>query len=216
MAGSRHTALGLRTALTYLIPIAVVVFLLDLWSKEWAQKSLELGAAPRPFIGDLITLRLIYNPGAALSMASGMTWILTLVSVGVVVFICVVARRLSSIAWVVTLAMLLGGTLGNLADRLFRAPGFPEGHVVDFIDYGPFIGNVADIFIVGAAVLIGVMTAFGHNPTIEDAQVSDGRKPDAAHSALDNTEALDASAPLDSSSVLHSQAAEAEVKDNTK
>lgn len=195
MAGSRHTALGFKTALTYLIPVSVVVFLLDLWSKEWAQKSLELGAAPRPFIGDFISLRLIYNPGAALSMASGMTWILTLVSLGVVVFICAVARRLSSRLWVVTLAMLLGGTLGNLADRLFRAPGFPEGHVVDFIDYGPFIGNVADIFIVGAAILIALLTAIGVNPMVEpqaegsgshdaDDQVSDDSAPatkDAEH-----------------------------------
>ncbi|MGL5911899.1 MAG: signal peptidase II, partial [Phycicoccus sp.] len=50
---------------------------------------------------------------------------------------------------------LLGGAVGNLVDRVFRAPGPGRGHVVDFIDYsGWFVGNVADIAIVGAAGLV--------------------------------------------------------------
>ena len=53
--------------------------------------------------------------------------------------------------WALALGLLLGGALGNLTDRLLRAPGFGRGHVVDFIDYGGlFIGNVADIAIVAA------------------------------------------------------------------
>jgi signal peptidase II len=58
--------------------------------------------------------------------------------------------------------MLLGGSVGNLTDRMVRAPGPGRGHVVDFIDYfGLFIGNIADIAIVGAAVLIGVLALRG-------------------------------------------------------
>lgn len=144
--------------------LAAVVLAADQLSKMWAQSALELGAPPKPLIGELIQLRLIYNPGAALSIASGMTWVLTLLSVGVVVFIVLMARKIASPAWAVALGLVLGGALGNLLDRLFRAPGFPNGHVVDFIDYGPFIGNVADIAIVLAAVLIAVLAFVGIGP----------------------------------------------------
>ncbi|WP_448071713.1 signal peptidase II [Georgenia yuyongxinii] len=103
-----------------------------------------------------------YNPGAAFSLATGMTWVFTIVSVVVVVVVVRIARRLGSAWWAVALGMLLGGSLGNLYDRLFRDPGFAEGHVVDFISYGGyFIGNVADIAIVGAAILIGLLAVRG-------------------------------------------------------
>ena len=65
--------------------------------------------------------------------------------------IVVAARRIGSAAWAWALGLLLGGALGNLTDRLSANPGPGRGHVVDFIDYfGLFIGNVADIAIVGA------------------------------------------------------------------
>ena len=150
--------------LLFIFGLAALVLVADQLTKMWAQSALAVGEAPRPLIGDLIQLRLIYNPGAALSIASGMTWVLTLLSVGVIVFIIVMARKIASTAWAIALGLVLGGAMGNLLDRLFRAPGFPNGHVVDFIDYGPFIGNVADIAIVAAAVLIGVLAFIGIGP----------------------------------------------------
>jgi len=72
------------------------------------------------------------------------------------------ARRIGSRGWAWALGLLLGGSLGNLTDRMVREPGPGRGHVVDFIDYfGLFIGNVADIAIVGAAVLIGLLALRG-------------------------------------------------------
>jgi 23S rRNA pseudouridine1911/1915/1917 synthase len=72
------------------------------------------------------------------------------------------ARRLGSVGWAVTLGLLLGGALGNLTDRLLRSPGFGRGHVVDFIDYaGLFIGNVADVAIVVAALAVAVQAVRG-------------------------------------------------------
>ena len=168
--GHGRAAFGAVRALSVLLPVAIIVVILDQVSKIWAERTLELGGAPKPFIGTLIQLRLIYNPGAALSLGSGMTWVLTLISIGVVVFIAIMAKKLSSQLWVITLGLLLGGALGNLIDRLFRAPGFPEGHVVDFLDYGIFIGNVADIAIVGAAILIGVLSLIGIAPFDEPAK----------------------------------------------
>ena len=66
-----------------------------------------------------------------------------------------IVPRLRHVGWAVTIGCLLAGIAGNLTDRLFREPGPFHGHVVDFIDYfGLFIGNVADIAIVGAAGLV--------------------------------------------------------------
>ena len=49
----------------------------------------------------------------------------------------------------------LGGAISHLGDRLFREPGFARGEIVDFIDYfGFFVGNVADIALVGGAIAI--------------------------------------------------------------
>ena len=93
----------------------------------------------------------VRNPGAAFSLASGMTWIFLLVAIAVIVAIVIVARRLRSWAWATVFGAVLGGTLGNLLDRLFREPRFGEGHVVDFISTPwmiPAIYNVADIAIV--------------------------------------------------------------------
>ena len=65
-------------------------------------------------------------------------------------------------AWAVALGLLLGGALGNLVDRLVREPGIARGDVVDFIAYANwFVGNVADIAIVVAAVLVVILAALG-------------------------------------------------------
>jgi signal peptidase II len=80
----------------------------------------------------------------------------------VLVAIVFVAKDLGSRAWAVALGLLLGSALGNLTDRFVRPPGGGEGHVVDFLDYnGWFIGNVADIWIVGAAGLIILLALRG-------------------------------------------------------
>lgn len=173
--------------LLFIFGLAALVLVADQLTKMWAQSALVVGEAPKPLIGELIQLRLIYNPGAALSLASGMTWVLTLLSVGVVVFIVLMARKIASTAWAVALGLVLGGAIGNLLDRLFRAPGFPNGHVVDFIDYGPFIGNVADIAIVVAAVLIAVLAFVGIGPDGRRASADD----DDDTSATTDTNAAD-------------------------
>src|SRR5699024_827920 len=113
-------------------------------------------------IGEFLRFRLLYNPGAAFSIGTGITWLFTLIIAVVVVVIIRTSLRLGSRSWALALGLLLGGAVGNLADRLFRQPGFPEGHVVDFIDYnGWFVGNVADIAIVLAMGLIIILTVRG-------------------------------------------------------
>ncbi|AEI12487.1 signal peptidase II [Cellulomonas gilvus] len=152
-AGSDVPATRRRRLLTILVGLTAVVLVLDQATKAWALTSLD--GARREVLGDWLGLQLVFNPGAALSIATGMTWVLTLVAIGVVVVVARAARRIGSTMWAVALGLLLGGALGNLVDRLFRSPGVARGHVIDFIAYADwFVGNVADIAIVVAAGLI--------------------------------------------------------------
>lgn len=151
---------GRGSRLRLLWGLAALVLVIDQLTKAWALAALADGTR-RPLLGPLLGLRLVFNPGAAFSFATGQTWVLTLVSVLAVGFVLRVSRRLGSRTWAVALALVLGGATGNLVDRLLRAPGAGRGHVVDFIDYGVFVGNVADIAIVGAAALIMWLSVTG-------------------------------------------------------
>jgi signal peptidase II len=59
------------------------------------------------------------------------------------------------------LGAMLGGAVSHLGDRLFREPGFARGHVVDFIDYGLFVGNVADIALFCGCVALILLSMRG-------------------------------------------------------
>lgn len=132
---------------------AVVAWCLDLWSKEAVLGAMGEGEQ-RPVLGELLQWHFVRNPGAAFSLAAGSTWIFTILAIAVAVLIVSQLRRIRSPLWAAALGALLGGTLGNLTDRLAREPGFGVGHVVDFIQVQgfPAIFNVADIFIVSAMV----------------------------------------------------------------
>lgn len=141
--------------------IAVLAFASDQGSKALALDRLADGQ-PRNVIGEFIQFRLIGNPGAALSLGDGNTWIMTIIAIGVFIALLVATRRLGSRAWAIAFGLLLGSALGNLLDRFVRPPGGGQGHVVDFIDYNRwFIGNVADIWIVVGAALIMILAFTG-------------------------------------------------------
>lgn len=144
-----------------LFGVGLLTLALDQGSKVWALGALTPGE-PRDLLGPVLRLNLIRNPGAAFSLGDGVTWLLTLVALGIVVWVGRAALRVGHMGWAATLGMLLGGAIGNLTDRIFRAPGFGRGHVVDFIDYfGLFIGNVADIAIVVAACVGAILALRG-------------------------------------------------------
>lgn len=134
--------------------VALVALGLDLLTKTWALGSLTEGER-QPFIGNFITLQLIFNPGAAFSLGEGATWIFTVLTVLVLGGLIWYATRVNSLFPAVVVGLLIGGAAGNLWDRLTQPPGFGHGHVVDFINYnGWFVGNVADIWIVVAAIAL--------------------------------------------------------------
>ncbi len=113
-------------------------------------------------LGPLLTLEVTRNSGAAFSFAQGATVVFTLVAVAVVVVIIRTASRLRSSAWALTLGLLLGGAVGNLLDRLLRAPGPGRGAVVDFIHVPHFaVFNAADSAITVGAVLAVLLSLRG-------------------------------------------------------
>ncbi len=146
--------------------IAVLVLAADIVTKVIAVAQLE-GREPVELLGGLVYLQLVRNPGAAFSLATGYTWLLTIVAIAVVVVIVRVARRLWSTGWAVALGLVLGGALGNLTDRMFRAPGPLQGHVVDMVSlFAPDgrawpVFNVADSSIVGGGVLLVLLALLG-------------------------------------------------------
>ncbi len=132
--------------------IAVVVVLVDQGTKAWAEATLSEHERI-PLIGDLLGLQLAYNPGAAFSFGESSTWVFALIAVAATVTAIVFAFRVRRPGWAIVIGALGGAAASHAGDRLFRQPGFARGHVVDFLAYGNwFIGNVADIVIVTAAI----------------------------------------------------------------
>ncbi len=142
--------------------VALVLYGLDQLAKFLVVGHLAQGQLV-PVVGQLLQLHYVTNSGAAFSLASGFTWILSIVAVGVVIVIAWFARRIRSIGWAIVFGLVLGGAAGNLTDRLFRPPGFGTGHVVDFIQvYGfPAIFNLADSGIVCAVAIFLILSLRG-------------------------------------------------------
>lgn len=162
-ASPRHRGSALA-----LLSLAIAVYATDQLTKNWVIANLPEGRTV-PVLGDFLQWHFVRNPGAAFSMASGATWIFTLLAAAVVGAIVWQVRHLGSRTWAIFFALLLGGVLGNLTDRLTRDPGFPVGHVIDFIStpwmfpwpLSPAIYNVADIGIVSAMCLFVLITILG-------------------------------------------------------
>ena len=155
-----------RSRVLLLGGIAALVLAADILTKRAAVARLE-GREPVELLGGAVYLVLVRNPGAAFSLATGYTWVLSLVAVAVVVVIARIARRLRSTGWAVALGLVLGGALGNLTDRIFRAPGPLRGHVVDIVSLLAPDGhvwpvfNLADSSIVCGGVLLVLLALTG-------------------------------------------------------
>jgi len=140
---------------------ALIVLVADVVSKVIVVAKLS-GRAPVTAIKHVLTLTLTRNAGAAFSIGPGATVLFTAVAVGVVIVIVRTARSLASRGWAIALGLLLGGALGNLTDRLFRAPGPLRGHVVDWLELPHWpVFNLADSAIVAGGVLAVLLALRG-------------------------------------------------------
>jgi signal peptidase II len=134
-----------RRAVTILGAVAALAVVLDIVTKQLAVAHLHEGRPVR-ILGGAVYLLLTRNSGAAWSMGTSYTWVFPVIAILVVGWISWMALRLRSLAWAVSLGLVLGGALGNLIDRLFRAPGPFRGQVVDFISVFDDAGQKFPIF----------------------------------------------------------------------
>jgi signal peptidase II len=146
-------------AVALLAGTAVIAVSLDQWTKHLSTENLE-PREPVRILGGLIHLSLLRNSGAAFSFGSDYTWIFPLITLVVVGWIGFMASRLRSVPWALALGLVLGGALGNLIDRLFRAPAFLHGHVVDMISlFGPYGEYFAVFNLADSCLSVGVVLA---------------------------------------------------------
>ncbi|MFI6853510.1 signal peptidase II [Streptomyces sp. NPDC050416] len=153
-----------KRRIAVLFAVATFAYALDLISKMIVVAKLE-HHPPIEIIGDWLKFEAIRNAGAAFGFGEAFTVIFTMIAAAVIVVIARLARKLYSLPWAIALGLLLGGALGNLTDRIFRAPGVFEGAVVDFIAPKHFaVFNLADSAIVCGGILIVLLSFKGLDP----------------------------------------------------
>ena len=146
-----------NSGLLFSSAIALVVLALDQISKRWALNALSDGR-PRHVIWTL-QWNLTFNSGMAFSRGQGIGPYIGALAFIVVIVMLLSLRRSGRGASAVAVGLVVGGAVGNLADRMFRGDGWLRGHVIDFIDvrWWP-IWNVADMGVTIGGVLL-VLTA---------------------------------------------------------
>lgn len=153
MTVAGDTAPRVRQPLTGALLGASVIVVVDQLTKWWALNALDGGRTI-----DLVwTLRfaLAFNEGMAFSRGTGLGKVIAVVALGVIVALVRSLRTNLDVRTRVAMTLVIGGAIGNLVDRIFRASTWLDGAVVDFIDlqWWP-VFNVADMAIVCGAVLL--------------------------------------------------------------
>jgi signal peptidase II len=148
-----------------LVAVAAFVLAADIITKAIVVAHLRPDQ-PVHLLGNVLEFWLTRNPGAAFSVGTGETAVFTVIAFGVIVYIARTARKLYSAGWAIALGLLLGGAMGNLGDRIFRAPGLFRGYVVDWIGVVPRyypIFNLADSAIVCGGILTVILAMRGYH-----------------------------------------------------
>ncbi len=152
----------MKMALPWLL-LAAVLVILDQLVKDWVQQALPLYGV-KPLLPGVLELTYVQNTGAAFSLFREHTWILAVISAiaSLVILVLLLRRTMPGRLGQLSLALVLGGAVGNLIDRVFHV------YVVDtfniqFMDFAVF--NVADIGIsVGGALLCLYVLFFWKKP----------------------------------------------------
>ncbi len=140
--------------------VGAAIVTADQLTKWWALEALDGNTTS--LIGDFLVLRLVRNPGAAFNSFQSSGVLIAVIAVAVVLVLVRISGTAEHRHEAIVFGLILGGAVGNLADRIFRADGFLDGEVVDWIDLW-FIPtfNVADASLtIGAtlAVLVAVVS----------------------------------------------------------
>jgi len=140
----------------------VSVVLVDQLTKMLALRFLS-PFEPVPVLGGVLQFTLAFNDRAAFSLGGSNTWIFTLTSSIAALALIYFVPRFKTKGWLALGGFALGGVVGNLIDRIIRSPGFPNGHVIDFIQI-PFnfpVFNIADMAISITAVIVVIRVIRG-------------------------------------------------------
>lgn len=140
------------------LPCFLVLLLTDCTTKELAEAHLAATPVPMEVVGDVVRLTLAHNPGAAFGLSLG-TWSrpgFILIGLGILAVLgtMLVQTAPAQRARILALALVMGGAVGNLLNRITS----PRG-VVDFIDIGVgatrfWVFNIADIGVFCGALLL--------------------------------------------------------------
>lgn len=139
----------------YLTAISIAAFIVaaDLWTKRYA--ALHFVDSPRDVIGDFLGFTYTENPGAAFSSLQGAGPALGVAALVIVAFLLYALRVERPGIEVAAYGFVMGGALGNFADRLFRSEGFLDGNVIDWINLWVIpTFNIADTSITIAVGLL--------------------------------------------------------------
>jgi signal peptidase II len=132
--------------------VAVVVLALDALTKQWAMSALADG--PIELFGS-VRLNLIRNKAGAFGLGGAFVPFLAVAALLLVLYMVTRGDATEKLPMAVALGLVLGGAFGNVADRVFRSPGFLQGAVVDFVDVGFWpVFNVADSAITCGCLLL--------------------------------------------------------------
>jgi len=141
-----------KRSYSLLLGVAAVVVAFDRWTKNWATIEFE-GREPVNVIGEIVRFTYTRNSGVAFGLGAGLPFpyaVFSIIAVGVILYLFL-RQRTHTPARQWALALILGGAIGNLIDRV------QTGEVVDFILVGWHgwywpVFNVAD-----SAVTVGVL-----------------------------------------------------------
>lgn len=155
--------------------ISAVIVIADQVIKYFVYENLQ-GVDSVPFIGNLLTLTYVENRGAAFGMLQNMSWLFAIITIVMIVlfFYIIINKKINSKFFITCTALIIGGGVGNLIDRIFR------GFVIDYLQlsFFPYVCNLADYCItIGAVMLIiYVLFYYGKNDKkkIEKVKKNDG------------------------------------------
>ena len=155
------TALARRAPLLFVVAAATLA--IDQASKALVVARLE-GRPPIRVIPGMLWLNYTTNSGGAFGLGRSAPWIFAGATIAVSAVIVVAALRPMTRTTAVALGLILGGAIGNLADRALNGPGL-RGEVTDFIDVRVWpVFNVADSAIVIGAILLAIASS-RHEPS---------------------------------------------------
>ncbi len=138
---------------TTAVGIAIAIVVADLITKRYA--AVNFVDSPVTVIDGFLTFTYTENPGAAFSLFKGAGPYLGVAAIAISGFILGSLRAAHPLFEVIAFGLVLGGAMGNLADRVFRGSGFLDGKVIDWVDmwWIPTF-NIADASITVAVVLL--------------------------------------------------------------